>query len=105
MTQIELKASRARLLARRGSQDEAESLACEAAAEADASEYRMTFFFAHLALGDVLRQAGRFAEAAQEWRIVIAAETARGNRLFVTRLKTELEALEAQAQAEVASSD
>jgi hypothetical protein len=98
VTQIELKASRARLLARRGSLAQAEALAREAVAEAEASEYFLLFQFAHMALADVLRLAGRIAEAAGEYRAVIAHETARGNRLFLPRLQKELEALERGSQ-------
>jgi hypothetical protein len=37
--------------------------------------------YAHLALGDVLRLAGRLDEAAAEWRAMIAFEEARGSSM------------------------
>jgi class 3 adenylate cyclase/tetratricopeptide (TPR) repeat protein len=97
MTQVQLKATRARLLARRGGLAEAEGMAREAVREAEAAEYNMLMPYAHLALGDVLRLAGRLDEAAAEWRSVIAFEKARGNKLYVGRLRRELGELEQAA--------
>jgi class 3 adenylate cyclase len=99
MTQVQVKATRARLLARRGALAEAEGMAREAVHEAEAAEYNMLMPYAHLALGDVLRLAGRLEEAAAEWRSVIAFEKARGNKLYVGRLRRELGDLEKAASA------
>jgi hypothetical protein len=65
--------------------------------EAEAAEYNMLMPDAHLAHGDVLRLAGRLDEAAAEWRSVIAFEKARGNKLYVGRLRRELGELEQAA--------
>lgn len=97
MTQVQLKATRARLLARGAALAEAEGMAREAVREAEAAEYNMLMPCAHLALGDVLRLAGRLDEAAAEWRSVIAFEKARGNKLYVGRLRRELGELEQAA--------
>jgi class 3 adenylate cyclase/tetratricopeptide (TPR) repeat protein len=94
VTQVELKAARARLLAGGGDLAEAESMAREAVREAEAVEFNFLIPYAHLALGDVLRLAGRLDEAAAEWRAMIAFEEARGNQLYVGRLRRELEELE-----------
>jgi class 3 adenylate cyclase/tetratricopeptide (TPR) repeat protein len=94
VTQVPLKAARARLLARAGALAEAESMAREAVSEAEAVEYGVLVPYAHLALGDVLRLAGRPNEAAAEWRAMIAFVEARGNRLYADRLRRELEELE-----------
>jgi class 3 adenylate cyclase/tetratricopeptide (TPR) repeat protein len=93
-TQVGLKAARARLLARSGALADAESMAREAVRDAEAVEYSDLVSTAHLALGDVLRLAGRLDEAAREWRAMIAFEEARGNQLYVGRLRRELEQLE-----------
>ncbi|HYK95267.1 MAG TPA: AAA family ATPase [Candidatus Dormibacteraeota bacterium] len=97
VTQVPLKAARARLLARGGALADAESMAREAVGEAEALEYGVLVPSAHLALGDVLRLAGRPAEAAAEWRAMIAFVEARGNRLYAGRLRRELEELEQTA--------
>jgi tetratricopeptide (TPR) repeat protein len=97
MTQVQIKATRARLLARRGALAEAEEMARDAVREAEAAEYNMLMPYAHLALGDVLRLAGRLDEAAAELRSVIAFEQARGNKLYVGRLRRELREFEQAA--------
>jgi tetratricopeptide (TPR) repeat protein len=93
VTQVPLKAARARLLARGGALADAESLAREAVREAEAVEYGVLVPYSHLALGDVLRLAGRPLEAAAEWRAMISFVEARGNRLYADRLRRELEEL------------
>ena len=97
VTQVPLKAARARLLARGGALAEAESMARDAVREAEAAEYGELVSTAHLALGDVLRLAGRLDEAATEWRAMIAFEEARGNQLHSGRLRRELEEFEQTA--------
>src|SRR4029079_10887355 len=67
LTQVGLKAARARLLARRGTLAGAESMAREAIDEAEAVEYGDLVSTAHLGLGDVLRLAGRLDEGAAGW--------------------------------------
>ena len=94
VTQVPLKAARARLLARGGALADAESMAREAVREAEAVEIGELVPTAHLALGDVLRLAGRPDEAAAEWRAMIAFEEARGNQLHAGRLRRELQELE-----------
>jgi predicted ATPase len=102
VTQVPLKAARARLVARGGALADAESMAREAVREAEAVEYGVLVPDAHLALGDVLRLAGRPNEAAAEWRAMIAFVEARGNRLYAGRLRRELEELEQTATYETA---
>jgi class 3 adenylate cyclase/tetratricopeptide (TPR) repeat protein len=97
VTQVPLKAARARLLARGGALADADSIAREAIREAEAVEYGDLVPSAHLALGDVLRLAGRLDEAAAEWNAMIAFVEARGNRLYAGRLRRELEELEQTA--------
>jgi len=97
VTQVPLKAARARLLARGGAVADAESMAREAVGEAEAVEIGELVPTAHLALGDVLRLAGQLDEAAAEWRAMIAFEEARGNQLHAGRLRRELEELEQTA--------
>src|SRR4029079_5027570 len=91
LTQVGLKAARARLLARRGTLAGAESMAREAIDEAEAVEYGDLVATAHLARGDVLRFAGGLDAAAAEWRDMIAFEEARGNQLHAGRLRRELQ--------------
>jgi class 3 adenylate cyclase/tetratricopeptide (TPR) repeat protein len=102
-TQVQLKAARARLVARAGALAEAETMAREAVREADGVEYNQLVPYAHLALGDVLRLARRLDEAAAEWRAMINFVEARGNLLYAGRLRRELAELEqgaTQAAAE-----
>jgi class 3 adenylate cyclase len=102
-TQVGVKAARARLLARRGASADAESMAREAVRAAEAVEYNELVPTAHLALGDVLRLAGRLDEAAAEWRAMIAFQEARSNQLYVGRLRRELEELEHAATSGTAN--
>jgi class 3 adenylate cyclase/tetratricopeptide (TPR) repeat protein len=97
VTQVPLKAARARLLARGGALADAESMARDAVAEAEAVDIGELVPTAHLALGDVLRLGGRLDEAAAEWRAMIAFEDARGNQLHAGRLRRELQELERAA--------
>jgi tetratricopeptide (TPR) repeat protein len=97
VTQVPLKAARARLLARGGALADAESMAREAVREAEAVEIGDLVPTAHLALGEVLRLGGRLDEAAAEWRAMIAFEDARGNQLHAGRLRRELQELEQTA--------
>jgi class 3 adenylate cyclase/tetratricopeptide (TPR) repeat protein len=97
MTQVPLKAARARLLAHGQRLAEAETMAREAVREAEAAEYAELVPVAHLALGEVLRIGGRLDEAAAEWRSMIAFAEARGNELYGQRLQHELAELEGAA--------
>ncbi len=97
VTQVPLKAARARLLAHGRRVAEAEALAREAVREAEAVEYAELVPIAHLALGEVLRLGGRLDEAAEEWRLMIAFVEARGNTLYGERLRQELTELERKA--------
>jgi class 3 adenylate cyclase/tetratricopeptide (TPR) repeat protein len=72
VTQIVWRGTRAMLLARRGALEEAEALAREALALARRSDWLSLRAGAHMDLAEVLRHAGRSAEAAD------AADQARG---------------------------
>jgi class 3 adenylate cyclase/tetratricopeptide (TPR) repeat protein len=97
VAQVQLMAARARLLARVGALADAETMARDAIREAESVEVNQLVPAAHLALGDVLRLAGRLDEAAAEWRGMIAFSEARGNQLYAGRLRRELEHLEQAA--------
>jgi class 3 adenylate cyclase len=105
VTQVELRAARARLLAQRGALGDAETMAREAVREAEAVEYRDLILHAHLALGDVLRLAGRLDDAAAEWRAMIAFSEARGNLLYAGRLRRELAEVDRQRRIRRRKSD
>ncbi len=95
VTQVELRGARARILAHRSRLAEAEVMARDAVAQAEASEYFHLPCIAHLALGDVLLVMGRRADAANEWGAAIAEEERHGNQLLAARLHRELAAIEA----------
>jgi class 3 adenylate cyclase len=96
VAQVQLMAASARLLARAGAMADAETMARDAIREAESVEVNQLVPAAHLALGDVLRLAGRLDEAAAEWRGMIAFSEARGNQLYAGRLRRELENMTAE---------
>jgi hypothetical protein len=81
---------------------QAESIARQAVSNARAAEYNVLVPYAHLALGDVLRLAGRLREAAAEWSTSVAFEEALDNELYADRLRRELGELEQAATGEAA---
>jgi tetratricopeptide (TPR) repeat protein len=94
ITQVQLKAARARLLARHGDLPGAELMAREAVKDAEVAEVYFLAPRAHLALGDVLRLADRLGEAVTEWRQAIAIQDAFGNQLYADQLRRELTEIE-----------
>jgi class 3 adenylate cyclase/tetratricopeptide (TPR) repeat protein len=89
VTQVEIDAARARLLAREGDLSEAESLARATVERADATDYLMLFTNSRKALGDVLRLAGRGDEAAVVMEEAAATEERRGNAPFAATLRKQ----------------
>ncbi|HET6819564.1 MAG TPA: adenylate/guanylate cyclase domain-containing protein [Candidatus Limnocylindria bacterium] len=87
VTQLEVKAAQARLLARDGELAAAESQARMTAVEADAVDYIQTFTWSRMALADVLRLAGRPAEASAALEEAAATEERRGNRPYAATLR------------------
>jgi class 3 adenylate cyclase/tetratricopeptide (TPR) repeat protein len=94
-TQGELAAVRARLMARRGDLAAAETMARQAVAMADETEYQILHAWSRLALADVLRLAGRRVEAVDQIREVLAGEEHRGNQLYAATLREQIAKLEA----------
>ena len=87
VTQVEIHAAQARLQARDGDLAEAERLARATVDEADATDYLLLFTHARLALGDVLRLAGRSDEAARVVEEAAAVEERRGNRPYAASIR------------------
>ncbi|HEY3070763.1 MAG TPA: adenylate/guanylate cyclase domain-containing protein, partial [Gaiellaceae bacterium] len=77
-TQVGWRAARAKVLARRGDLDHAEALAREALRRALATEYLQTIAEAQLSLGEVLRLAGRLAEAGEALQAALAIYERKG---------------------------
>jgi ATP/maltotriose-dependent transcriptional regulator MalT len=94
-TQGELAAVCARLMARRGDLAAAETMARQAVAMADETEYQILHAWSRLALADVLRLAGRRVEAVDQIREVLAGEEHRGNQLYAATLREQIAKLEA----------
>jgi tetratricopeptide (TPR) repeat protein len=80
----------AKLLARRGRREEAESLARQAVAVAFTAEYIDSRAESLLALATVLRLAGRLEEATTAMQNVVAIWEAKGNILFAQRARARL---------------
>ncbi|HEX6654856.1 MAG TPA: adenylate/guanylate cyclase domain-containing protein [Candidatus Limnocylindria bacterium] len=87
VTQCEIHAAEARILAREGDLAGAERMARAAAAEADAAEYLQSFTWTRLALADVLRLAGRPDEASEYLEEAAATEERRGNRTYAATIR------------------
>ncbi len=87
VTQCEILAADARILAREGDLEGAERTARAAVAAADATEYIMIFTQSRLALADVLRLAGRGDEAISTLEEAAATEERRGNKTYAATIR------------------
>jgi class 3 adenylate cyclase/tetratricopeptide (TPR) repeat protein len=90
VTQVRLRAGRAKLLARRGLAVDAEAAAREAVALAERTEYIDLRGDSLLALGEVLRLAGRRDEAAGAMRAALELWEAKGNVASAARTRSLL---------------
>ncbi|MDP9270686.1 MAG: hypothetical protein M3P14_06935, partial [Chloroflexota bacterium] len=91
VTQVEVQAGRARILAREGRLVEAEELARAAVQRADSADYMILFTYARLALGDVLRLAGKKEEAVRWVEEAATVEERRGNAPYAGVLRRTAE--------------
>ena len=87
VSQGEIAAGRARLLAREGDLAAAEQLARRAVDEADKTDYVVIFTATRLALADVLRLANRRGEALQYVNEAADAEERRGNIPYAATMR------------------
>jgi tetratricopeptide (TPR) repeat protein len=87
VTQVEIHAARARILAREGDLVEAERLARSCVEEGDTTDYIILFTLSRMALGDVLRLAGKKQEAAAVVEEAAATEERRGNLPYANQLR------------------
>ena len=90
VTQAHVRAGRAKLCARGGKLDEAEAAAREGVALAEATEFVDLRGDSLLALGEVLRLAGRKDEAAEATRQALAIWEAKGNVVHAERARSFL---------------
>ncbi len=90
VTQVRLRAGRAKLLARRGDLDAAEAMAREATSLAEQTEYIDLRGDSQLALGEVLHRAGRASEGAEAMRAALALWEAKGNVAHAERTRVLL---------------
>ena len=90
VTQVLVRAGRAKLSARRGSLDEAEALAREGAVLAAEAEFVDLRGESLLALAEVLRAAGRPDEAADAVKEALALWEAKGNVTYEGKARTLL---------------
>ena len=93
VTQVRLRAGRAKLLARGSDLAHAEALAREAVALAEQTEYIDLRGDALLALGDVLQLGGRSSEGADAMRAALALWEAKGNVAHAARTQSLLAGL------------
>jgi class 3 adenylate cyclase/tetratricopeptide (TPR) repeat protein len=87
VTQVEIHAAQARLVARDGDLAEAERLARAVIREADATDVLALFTCARMALADVLRLAGKAEEAMSVLEEAAATEERRGNKPHAAALR------------------
>jgi tetratricopeptide (TPR) repeat protein len=87
VTQVEVHATQARLLARDGDLAEAERLARAVVEEADATDYEVLFAHSRKALGDVLRLGGNLDEAVEVVEEAAANQERIGNRPYAATLR------------------
>jgi hypothetical protein len=87
VTQVQVHAGRARILAREGELVEAERLARATMEEADATDYIQLFTRSRQALADVLRLTGRMEQAIEVLEEAAATEERRGNAPFAATLR------------------
>jgi len=90
VTQVRLRAGRAKLLARRGAATEAEAMALDGVALADETEFVDLRGDSRLALGDVLALDGRDADAERVFRSALALWEAKGNLMYANRARGRL---------------
>ena len=93
VTQVELRAGRARVMARTGDLTEAERLAREAVMEGDATDYLLLFTRSRIALADVLRLRGAAEAARETLEEAAAAEERRGNLPYAATIRRRAERL------------
>jgi class 3 adenylate cyclase/tetratricopeptide (TPR) repeat protein len=98
-TQLYVRLTRAKLLARNGRADEAAALAAQAVALGAETDYVDWRGDSLLALGEVLRLAGRPSEAAQAFEQALDLWVAKGNVMFASRARDLLAGLDASASA------
>ena len=90
VTQVRLRAGRAKLFARRGDLNGAEAVAREAVALAEQTEYIDLRGDALLALGEVLQLGGSRSEGAEAMRAALTLWEAKGNVAHAARTRTLL---------------
>lgn len=93
LTQVVLRAAKARLLARRGELTDAERLAREALGLALATEYGLLHTEAYNALSEVLETAGRFGEAGEVIRTSLVEHDRRHDVVRAKRGRQRLASL------------
>lgn len=98
-TQVMVRTARAKLRARRGSLVDAEALAREAVALAGETEFVDLRGESLLALGEVLRVAGRGEEAAEALQEALALWEAKGNVVLSARIRALLRELQVSSPA------
>lgn len=101
-SQMAWRATRAKLLARRGDGGEAERLAREATAIADDTDLLSMAGDTHLDLATVLIQVGRRSEAATEMERALDLFVRKGNVASARRAQAALERLRAEALGDAA---
>jgi class 3 adenylate cyclase/tetratricopeptide (TPR) repeat protein len=87
VTQVEVQAGEARVLAREGRLVEAEQIARAAAGAADDTDYILLFTYSRIALWDVLRLAGKSEEAGRTLEEAAVAQDRRGNATYAATLR------------------
>jgi tetratricopeptide (TPR) repeat protein len=90
VTQVRLRAGKAKLLARHGAAADAESMARAAVSLADETEFVDLRGDSLLALGDVLALDGRTADAEAAHRSALALWEAKGNAMAADRARRRL---------------
>jgi ATP/maltotriose-dependent transcriptional regulator MalT len=94
-SQVLWRATRARILAQRGQQADAEELVREAVALAEATDFLDLEAYALATLGEVLRTGGRLEEAEGYVRRAASLHEAKGNIVAATQTRAKLESLAA----------
>jgi predicted ATPase/class 3 adenylate cyclase len=92
-SQVLWRATRARILAQEGRQADAEELAGESVALAEATDFLDLEAYALATLGEVLQTGGRLEEAAGYLRRAASLHEAKGNVVATERTRAKLEAL------------
>jgi tetratricopeptide (TPR) repeat protein len=97
------RSTRAKLLARKGEQDQADRLAAEAVALAASSDFHQAHADALRDLADIHEIAGRHAPAAQAIQDAIHFYELKGNTLAAQNARTDLHTLQTANLAEPAA--